>query len=118
MIFVFFFFQAEDGIRDVAVTGVQTCALPISSRVSLGERARRWGLFLIPEESAPPTELRDLHAFLNDARHQAARLPPREPDGFIRAAVDPYVNALHRALLGRPRSQRATIRPARPGRVR
>src|SRR2546422_8645751 len=29
--FYFFFFQAEDGIRDVAVTGVQTCALPISS---------------------------------------------------------------------------------------
>src|SRR5687768_18102154 len=27
--FVFFFFQAEDGIRDVAVTRVQTCALPI-----------------------------------------------------------------------------------------
>src|SRR5216684_5145907 len=29
----FFFFQAEDGIRDVAVTGVQTCALPISPRL-------------------------------------------------------------------------------------
>src|SRR5437867_13306793 len=28
--FVFFFFQAEDGIRDRTVTGVQTCALPIS----------------------------------------------------------------------------------------
>src|SRR5262249_58395661 len=27
----FFFFQAEDGIRDWSVTGVQTCALPISS---------------------------------------------------------------------------------------
>src|SRR2546430_15121769 len=27
----FFFFQAEDGIRDLTVTGVQTCALPISS---------------------------------------------------------------------------------------
>src|SRR6266446_9579452 len=27
--FVFFFFQAEDGIRDYKVTGVQTCALPI-----------------------------------------------------------------------------------------
>src|SRR5258706_9751901 len=27
-----FFFQAEDGIRDWSVTGVQTCALPISSR--------------------------------------------------------------------------------------
>src|SRR5438552_8651865 len=29
-IFIFFFFQAEDGIRDDLVTGVQTCALPIS----------------------------------------------------------------------------------------
>src|SRR5215217_6030910 len=29
---VFFFFQAEDGIRDIGVTGVQTCALPISGR--------------------------------------------------------------------------------------
>src|SRR5216683_5835192 len=29
----FFFFQAEDGIRDLIVTGVQTCALPISSGV-------------------------------------------------------------------------------------
>ena len=28
---VFFFFQAEDGIRDIGVTGVQTCALPISN---------------------------------------------------------------------------------------
>src|SRR2546426_7581137 len=28
--FIFFFFQAEDGIRDYKVTGVQTCALPIS----------------------------------------------------------------------------------------
>src|SRR3712207_7394456 len=29
--FVCFFFQAEDGIRDIGVTGVQTCALPISA---------------------------------------------------------------------------------------
>ena len=29
VMFVFFFFQAEDGIRDIGVTGVQTCALPI-----------------------------------------------------------------------------------------
>src|SRR2546422_1817206 len=32
----FFFFQAEDGIRDVAVTGVQTCALPIFYALSIG----------------------------------------------------------------------------------
>src|SRR5258706_8599772 len=30
VVFFFFFFQAEDGIRDWSVTGVQTCALPIS----------------------------------------------------------------------------------------
>src|SRR2546430_8519377 len=30
----FFFFQAEDGIRDLTVTGVQTCALPISASFS------------------------------------------------------------------------------------
>src|SRR5207253_7109113 len=32
--YFFFFFQAEDGIRDGHVTGVQTCALPISCRSS------------------------------------------------------------------------------------
>src|SRR3712207_6849275 len=31
----FFFFQAEDGIRDIGVTGVQTCALPISAAALL-----------------------------------------------------------------------------------
>src|SRR5437762_8775366 len=35
-IYFFFFFQAEDGIRDTSVTGVQTCALPISAQ--LGRR--------------------------------------------------------------------------------
>src|SRR5438132_14058852 len=45
--FFFFFFQAEDGIRDHCVTGVQTCALPISSgaiaesRGGAGEVGRR-----------------------------------------------------------------------------
>src|SRR5438445_6030162 len=29
-----FFFQAEDGIRDIGVTGVQTCALPISGELA------------------------------------------------------------------------------------
>src|SRR2546422_3755982 len=37
--FFFFFFQAEDGIRDVAVTGVQTCALPISAATVRHSRA-------------------------------------------------------------------------------
>src|SRR5215203_5153227 len=36
-----FFFQAEDGIRDIVVTGVQTCALPILSRLVLASASRR-----------------------------------------------------------------------------
>src|SRR5690349_22471546 len=40
-LFFFFFFQAEDGIRDLYVTGVQTCALPIFvADLSEGKRAR------------------------------------------------------------------------------
>src|SRR5687767_15734526 len=37
----FFFFQAEDGIRDKLVTGVQTCALPISAIPSRSRRIPR-----------------------------------------------------------------------------
>src|SRR3712207_8306075 len=33
----YFFFQAEDGIRDIGVTGVQTCALPISVHDVVGD---------------------------------------------------------------------------------
>src|SRR5688572_33440073 len=36
-----FFFQAEDGIRDLTVTGVQTCALPISPRLRVGPLCRQ-----------------------------------------------------------------------------
>src|SRR2546430_3954808 len=37
---LFFFFQAEDGIRDLTVTGVQTCALPISPLPNTEERVK------------------------------------------------------------------------------
>src|SRR3712207_7534953 len=41
ILLLFFFFQAEDGIRDIGVTGVQTCALPISGitadRIDVGD---------------------------------------------------------------------------------
>src|SRR5690606_39533280 len=39
---VVFFFQAEDGIRDFHVTGVQTCALPISSPPARAGSSSRW----------------------------------------------------------------------------
>src|SRR5256885_2954968 len=42
----FFFFQAEDGIRDYKVTGVQTCALPISVAPGL----REWREQVVPAD--------------------------------------------------------------------
>src|SRR5206468_8899152 len=51
----FFFFQAEDGIRDLIVTGVQTCALPISVRelTSLqNEMNRLFNTFFDPPATA------------------------------------------------------------------
>src|SRR6266478_10113892 len=38
----FFFFQAEDGIRDLTVTGVQTCALPICPTVTREGHSAVW----------------------------------------------------------------------------
>src|SRR5256886_6339367 len=41
VLLLFFFFQAEDGIRDLTVTGVQTCALPISEASGAEGRGAR-----------------------------------------------------------------------------
>src|SRR3989454_3982871 len=49
----FFFFQAEDGIRDYKVTGVQTCALPISPRQLHRPRAR-WSCRGGDRRGSPP----------------------------------------------------------------
>src|SRR2546429_372761 len=57
---LFFFFQAEDGIRDVAVTGVQTCALPIFLRKSGSGYA-------VPRENDAPVVL--------ELRHSLAKAP-------------------------------------------
>src|SRR5215208_7291229 len=57
---LFFFFQAEDGIRDGHVTGVQTCALPISTDVRfLAERKLRpLGVFALPDGTTAELEKR------------------------------------------------------------
>src|SRR2546422_2186378 len=65
-----FFFQAEDGIRDVAVTGVQTCALPISRGKADGEN----------RSSAPR------HAVFHDYRCAAAAQENSCLCGLIRYA--------------------------------
>src|SRR6266496_4891867 len=67
---VFFFFQAEDGIRDLYVTGVQTCALPISV---LGTVSARWpGGSRAARHTTP--ESTELQATLATARAAGARL--------------------------------------------
>src|SRR5437016_6536844 len=45
----FFFFQAEDGIRDWSVTGVQTCALPISHQSLTGRESSGGNRFVVEE---------------------------------------------------------------------
>ncbi|KIF83190.1 glucans biosynthesis glucosyltransferase MdoH [Noviherbaspirillum autotrophicum] len=70
------------------IAGALALSAPLSvwsSRVSLGRRLRRAGLFVIPEECAPPPELQACDA------HQRAS---GEQPGFIDAVVDPVVNAL------------------------
>src|SRR5207248_3773347 len=64
----FFFFQAEDGIRDRTVTGVQTCALPIS-RPSCLRRGRRG--------SRRPRRPRDRGEWLEHRRRPEGNGSPR-----------------------------------------
>src|SRR2546430_13465510 len=62
----FFFFQAEDGIRDLTVTGVQTCALPIST--SLTSRTINSRPCRKPSRTTPPCRLPTPSAPLSSAR--------------------------------------------------
>src|SRR6266498_6120870 len=73
----FFFFQAEDGIRDADVTGVQTCALPIfeGEPVAAGR------------DRASYVEV-TLDAF---AGCGADLVPPSVPDDRVAAVVEPVV---------------------------
>src|SRR3712207_8206681 len=59
---LFFFFQAEDGIRDIGVTGVQTCALPIShfGQPELGLQA------VAPAETAAASLFADLRRLMHE----------------------------------------------------
>jgi membrane glycosyltransferase len=70
------------------VAGALALSIPISvfsSRVSLGRRARAARLFLIPEESMTPRELRRMRAYVRQA-------PP--VPSFVDAVIDPLHNAM------------------------
>jgi membrane glycosyltransferase len=78
-------------------------AIPVSillSKAGLGRRARALGLFLIPEETQPAYELRRLRQNLAECyRHLQPIEPLRADYGLMQAVLDPYVNAMHVALL-------------------
>jgi membrane glycosyltransferase len=77
-------------------------SVPLSvftSRASWGAHTRRSGLFVTPEESAPPPELVDLGARM-ETLEKAGETEMRPPGSRIGEAVlDPYVNAVHVSLL-------------------
>src|SRR5256886_9552596 len=97
----FFFFQAEDGIRDLTVTGVQTCALPISRAAcrrssSLRSPASRRGA-AIPRPPRGPRSRRG--ASREQPLQQREQLLDR-PDGVIAHVTDPDGRVLQRTVAG------------------
>ena len=78
-----------------------------SSRASLGRRFRRLGLFLIPEETAPPPELQNLE--IKEHKKLRSSLSIDKEEGFVRAVVDPKINFLHRSLLRKERTVSSSV---------
>lgn len=82
-------------------------SIPISivlSKGTVGRGARSLGLFLTPEEVAPPYELKRLEQNLAECYRHLLPFGPLRPDyGLLQAVLDPYVNALHVALLRQKR---------------
>jgi len=98
------------------VVGALILSIPVSvlvSKIELGDRARRLGLFVIPEEVEPPRELTELDANMADAQAYAKSRPAAWRDGFAMAVADPAMNAMHRSMLGPKRRLRVAIREAR-----
>jgi membrane glycosyltransferase len=71
----------------------------LTSRRSLGARARSLGLFLTPEETKPPAEIISLRSHLKIHELTGDPAPPRPHAGLAEAILDPYVNAIHVSLL-------------------
>jgi membrane glycosyltransferase len=70
-----------------------------TSRMELGAWARKWGLFLTPEETQPPPELVSLRARLKIREIISQTTAHPRHNGFSEAVLDPYINAIHVSLL-------------------
>jgi membrane glycosyltransferase len=71
----------------------------LTSRKSLGARARSLGFFLTPEEIKPPVELVSLRSHLKIHELTGDNSPRSPHAGLAEAVLDPYVNAIHVSLL-------------------
>jgi membrane glycosyltransferase len=76
-------------------------------KVSAGNALRRMKLFMTPQESNPPIELAELQVSLDVCDQHVPPLEPlRKNYGFMQVVIDPYVNAIHIALLRRHNKRR------------
>jgi membrane glycosyltransferase len=71
----------------------------LTSRRSLGLRARSLGIFLTPEETKPPVEIVSLRSRLRIHELTGDKTPRGKHAGLAEAVLDPYVNAIHVSLL-------------------
>ena len=71
----------------------------LTSRRSLGARAKTLGLFLTPEETKPPMEICSLRARMKIHDLTGGKCSDTPHTGLARAVLDPYVNAIHVTLL-------------------
>src|SRR6266550_7175100 len=106
MLFCVFFFQAEDGIRDVAVTGVQTCALPILVKDAAGEDAEI--IFGTVNDPAMHGEIRVTVIATGFDRDKAAETAGRAAPGVL-----PFRERVSRPT---PTPPAGYVKPAEPAR--
>src|SRR5206468_8188138 len=100
-----FFFQAEDGIRDLIVTGVQTCALPIYRRCA--RCARRWlSNFeqLVDLGDSKQFDANDAHIvrivdwlwqYAFEQRASDIHVEPRREQGIVRFRIDGVLHQVY-----------------------
>src|SRR6266478_5432062 len=106
----FFFFQAEDGIRDLTVTGVQTCALPIFRRDlprgqdPVTDEASVMSRVALPEETQVERQLRPqrLDEYVGQRAAVESLLYPAMEDFTVNFVMDKGLNA---------RTMRIPLRP-------
>src|SRR5215217_5915174 len=106
----FFFFQAEDGIRDIGVTGVQTCALPISNAIIEGKVARSG--FVTTDGFRDLLEIaRQVRPTLYDTRFEKPKpLVPRDRAVGVRERLGPKGEVLVPLEEGSVRDAAALLR--------